>query len=62
MRKETMNPKMPNWNLERIPASPTYDKGRSSNNGVVVTEIDSRNDGSNPVGSWTGYPYVSLKK
>ncbi len=60
MRKETINPQTANWSLERIPAAPANVKGPSSNYGVTLKEIEFEKDST--VGSWTGYPYVSLKK
>jgi hypothetical protein len=62
MRKETMNPNTSNWSLGRIPVSPANAKGPSPRYGVTLTEIESGKDGSASVGTWTGYPYVSLKK
>ena len=62
MRKETVKPQPSSWSLERIPVTPLNVRGPSSNYGVTLTEIDFGKDSSAVVGSWTGYPYVSLKK
>lgn len=62
MRKETMSPQMSNWNLQRIPVTPATVRPSSVNYGVTLTEIDLSKKDSLSVGSWTGYPYVSLKK
>ena len=62
MRKETMNPQMSNWSLERIPVAPATFRAFSSGYGVTLTEIDIGKDNTVSTGSWTGYPYVSLKK
>jgi hypothetical protein len=62
MRKETINPQTPNWNLERIPPTTANVNGRSPSYGVTLTEIEFGKDNPVSVGSWTGYPYVSLKK
>ena len=62
MRKETINPQMSNWNLQRIPVTPATVHPSSANYGVTLTEIDFGKNDSASVGSWTGYPYVSLKK
>jgi hypothetical protein len=62
MRKETMNPQTSNWSLQRIPASPENLKAPSSSYGVKLTEIEFGKDSYASVGTWTGYPYVSLKK
>lgn len=62
MRKETISPKTSNWSLGRIPVSPANVKGPSLKYGVTLTEIEFGKDSSVSVGSWTGYPYVSLKK
>jgi hypothetical protein len=62
MRKETMNPRSPNWSLVRIPVEPSNVKGPSPNYGVTLTEIEFGKDNTVSVGTWTGYPYVSLKK
>jgi hypothetical protein len=62
MRKETINPQTSNWNLERIPVTPTTVRPSSSSYGVKLTEIELDKNKSGSVGSWTGYPYVSLKK
>jgi hypothetical protein len=62
MRKETINPVTSNWSLVRIPASPANVKVPSSNYGVTLTEIEFGKDNPLSVGTWTGYPYLSLKK
>ncbi len=62
MRKETMNPQMSNWILERIPVAPATVRAFSSGYGVTLTEIEFGKNSSISTGSWTGYPYVSLKK
>ncbi|MGD0818170.1 MAG: hypothetical protein ABR986_07195 [Methanomassiliicoccales archaeon] len=62
MRKETMNPQMSNWTLERIPVTPATVRAASSGYGVTLTEIEFGKNNSVSTGSWTGYPYVSLKK
>lgn len=61
MRKETINPQMSNWNLGRIPVTPSPTR-TSSGYGVILTEIEFGKDKAVTSGSWTGYPYVSLKK
>ena len=62
MRKETMNPQMSNWSLERIPVAPATFRAFSAGYGVTLTEINVAKDNTVSTGSWTGYPYVSLKK
>jgi hypothetical protein len=62
MRKETINPQMSNWNLQRIPVTPLTGRPSSTNYGVTLTEIEFGKKDSVSVGSWTGYPYVSFKK
>jgi hypothetical protein len=60
MRQETVNPRTVNWNLGRIPVTSTNVNGHSPKYGVTLTEIEFGKE--SPVGSWTGYPYLSLKK
>ena len=62
MRKETISPQMSNWSLERIPVTPTTVRPSSSSYGVTLKEIEFVKNSSESIGSWTGYPYVSLKK
>jgi hypothetical protein len=61
MRKETINPQMSSWTLERIPVTPRPVRA-SSGYGVILTEIEFGKDNAVSAGLWTGYPYVSLKK
>jgi hypothetical protein len=61
VRKETMNKQMSNWRLERIPVTRIV-QPPSSSSGVKLTEIDQDRNYSGSAGSWTGYPYISLKK
>jgi hypothetical protein len=53
---------MSNWTLERIPVTPATVRAASSGYGVTLTEIEFGKNNSVSTGSWTGYPYVSLKK
>jgi hypothetical protein len=57
-----MNPQMSNWNLDRIPIAPATVRAFSSGYGVTLTEIEFGMNNTVTTGSWTGYPYVSLKK
>jgi len=57
-----MNPQMSNWSLERIPVAPATFRAFSAGYGVTLTEINVAKDNTVSTGSWTGYPYVSLKK
>jgi hypothetical protein len=62
MRKETMNPQFASWSLDRIPVAPATVRAFSSGYGVTLTEIEFDKNSSVSTSSWTGYPYVSLKK